>query len=118
MTEWLGNEPYAYIPFEAPPEVQDQLTELERELDGESLRTQLVVSLDAASRIREGEEAELFVDARKMHLFDPAHRREPHRRPLTRPSFHVDPGLARSTRVLCAWLTRVLRVVDPGLARG
>jgi multiple sugar transport system ATP-binding protein len=72
VVEWLGNETYAYIPFEAPPEVEAQLRELERDLDGESLHTQLVVSLDGASRIREGEEAEIWVDAAKMHLFDPA----------------------------------------------
>jgi two-component system osmolarity sensor histidine kinase EnvZ len=42
-------------PFEAPPEVQEQLNQLERDLDGESMRTQLVISLDGASRIREGE---------------------------------------------------------------
>jgi multiple sugar transport system ATP-binding protein len=71
VVEWLGNEAYAYIPFEAPPEVQSQLAELERDLDGESLRTQLVVSLDGASRIKEGDEAEIWVDAAKMHLFDP-----------------------------------------------
>ncbi len=71
VTEWLGNEAYAYIPIDLPPEIQTQLTELERELDMEALRPQLVVSLDAASRIGEGEEAEIFVDARKMHLFDP-----------------------------------------------
>jgi multiple sugar transport system ATP-binding protein len=70
-TEWLGNEAYAYIPFEAPPEVQAQLTQLEHELEGESMRTQLVVSLDGASRIAEGDEAEIWVDARKIHLFDP-----------------------------------------------
>ena len=72
VVEWLGNEAYAYIPFEAPPEVQEQLNQLERDLDGESMRTQLVVSLDGASRIREGEEAEIWVDARKIHLFDPS----------------------------------------------
>jgi len=72
VAEWLGNEQYAYIPFEAPPEVQDQLAQLEKELDGESLRTQLVVSLDAASQVDEGEEMELYVNAEKMHLFDPA----------------------------------------------
>ena len=71
VTEWLGNEAYAYIPIDLPPEIQTQLTDLERELDMEALRPQLVVSLDAASRIGEGEEAEIFVDARKMHLFDP-----------------------------------------------
>ena len=72
VVEWLGNEAYAYIPFEAPPEVEKQLQQLERDLDGESLRTQLVVSLDGASRISEGDEATIWVDARKIHLFDPA----------------------------------------------
>ncbi|MBA3266611.1 MAG: sn-glycerol-3-phosphate ABC transporter ATP-binding protein UgpC [Nocardioidaceae bacterium] len=72
VTEWLGDQQYAYIPFEAPPEVQEQLTQLERDLDGESLRTQLVVSLDSASWIRDGEEIELYINAAKMHLFDPS----------------------------------------------
>src|SRR3954454_15051625 len=71
VTEWLGNEAYAYIPIDLPPDIQTQLSDLERELDMEALRPQLVVSLDAASRIGEGEEAEIFVDARKLHLFDP-----------------------------------------------
>jgi multiple sugar transport system ATP-binding protein len=71
VVEWLGNEAYAYIPFEAPAEVEAQLKQLEQELEGESLRTQLVVSLDSASRIKEGDEAEIFVNASAMHLFDP-----------------------------------------------
>lgn len=72
VVEWLGNETYAYIPFEAPPEVEEQLRQLERDLDGESMHRQLVVSLDGASRISEGEEAEIWVDGSKMHLFDPS----------------------------------------------
>ena len=72
VVEWLGNEAYAYIPYEAPPEVAEQLAQLERDLDSEALRTQLIVSLGSASRVRGGEQAELFVDARKMHLFDPS----------------------------------------------
>src|SRR6478609_5741933 len=72
VVEWLGNETYAYIPFEAPPEVEAQLRQLERDLDGESLHTQLVVSLDGASQITEGEEAEIWVDGSKIHLFDPS----------------------------------------------
>jgi len=72
VVEWLGNEAYAYIPYEAPHEVASQLAELERELDSEALRTQLVVSLDSASLVKDGETADVFVDARKMHLFDPA----------------------------------------------
>ena len=72
VVEWLGNETYAYIPFEAPPEVEEQLRQLERDLDGESLHTQLVVALDGQSRIAEGEEAEIWVDGSRIHLFDPA----------------------------------------------
>jgi multiple sugar transport system ATP-binding protein len=72
VTEWLGSEAFAYIPFEAPPEIQAQLEQLEKDLDGEALRTQLVVSLDSASRISSGDKAEIFVDASKMHLFDPS----------------------------------------------
>ncbi|MGH3500023.1 MAG: ABC transporter ATP-binding protein [Nocardioidaceae bacterium] len=72
VTEWLGSEAFAYIPFQAQPEVQEQLQELEKDLDSEAIRTQLVVSLDSASRIGEGEEAEIFIDASKMHLFDPS----------------------------------------------
>jgi multiple sugar transport system ATP-binding protein len=71
VVEWLGNEAYAYVPFEAPEEVQQQLLQLERDLDGEALRTQLVISLDGSSRIKEGDEAEIFVETDKMHLFDP-----------------------------------------------
>ena len=72
VVEWLGNETYAYLPFEAPPEVEEQLRQLERELDGESMHTELVVSLDGASRIKAGEEAEIWVDGTKIHLFDPS----------------------------------------------
>jgi multiple sugar transport system ATP-binding protein len=71
VTEWLGNEQYAYIPFDASPEVEQQLKELSRELDSDQLRTQMIVAIDAASRIRGGREAEVWVDTRKMHLFDP-----------------------------------------------
>ncbi|WP_370290843.1 ABC transporter ATP-binding protein [Nocardioides sp.] len=72
FVEWLGNETYAYLPFESTPEVAEQLQQLEKDLDGESLRSQLVVSLDGASRIAEGQSAEIWVDAAKVHLFDPA----------------------------------------------
>jgi multiple sugar transport system ATP-binding protein len=71
VVEWLGNQAFAYIPFEAPAEVQAQLLQLERDLDGEALRTQLVISLDGASRVKEGDEAEIWVDSSKIHLFDP-----------------------------------------------
>ncbi len=71
VTEWLGAEQFAYIPFEAPPEITAQLRELARELDSESMRTQLVVSLDTDSQIGRGEPAELWFDPARLHFFDP-----------------------------------------------
>jgi multiple sugar transport system ATP-binding protein len=72
VTEWLGAEQYAYIPFEAPEAVTNQLRNLAQELDSESIRTQLVVSVDTTSHIREGGEAQLWFDPAKVQLFDPA----------------------------------------------
>ncbi|CAN5219199.1 sn-glycerol-3-phosphate ABC transporter ATP-binding protein UgpC [soil metagenome] len=72
VVEWLGNEAYAYVPFEAPEEVQQQLAQLEKDLDGESLRTQLVVGLDGSSTVAAGDEAEIWMNTKKLHLFDPA----------------------------------------------
>src|SRR5688572_19036886 len=72
VVEWLGNEAYAYIPFEVEAELRAELDQLERDLEGEGTRTQLVVSLDGASQIQEGDEAEIWVDAERIHLFDPA----------------------------------------------
>ncbi|SDU53213.1 ABC transporter ATP-binding protein [Jiangella alkaliphila] len=71
VTEWLGNEQYAYVPYEAPEDIRNRLADLERELDSEAMRTQLVVSLDASSRIAEGTPASLWLDLRRVHVFDP-----------------------------------------------
>ena len=71
VLEWLGSEQYAYIPFEAPESVRRPLEELATELDSEQIRTQLVVILDAESRVKQGAEAELWLDPSRMHLFDP-----------------------------------------------
>ncbi|MET0423847.1 MAG: sn-glycerol-3-phosphate ABC transporter ATP-binding protein UgpC [Actinoplanes sp.] len=71
VTEWLGDSQYAYLPFEANPEVSQQLAELAAELDTEALRTQLIISIDAMSRLRENHEGEFWADTRRMHLFDP-----------------------------------------------
>ncbi|WP_040160258.1 ABC transporter ATP-binding protein [Mobilicoccus massiliensis] len=71
QTEWLGNEQYAYIPYQADEAVQHRLDELDRELDGEGMRTQMVVNLDGRSRILEGDEGDLYFDPSLMHVFDP-----------------------------------------------
>ncbi len=69
VTEWLGNEQYAYVPYEAPPG-DGQLTELVRELDAERPRSQLVVAVDPRRRLEHGAELALRVDPRRLHLFD------------------------------------------------
>jgi multiple sugar transport system ATP-binding protein len=71
VTEWLGNEQYAYIPYEAPEDIAHQLADLEHELDSEQLRTQMIVSLDPMSRVRDGERARLWLDPSRVHIFDP-----------------------------------------------
>ena len=72
VTEWLGNELYAYVPYEAPADLAAQLRDLSRELDSDQMRTQAVVALDASSMITPGREAELWIDTAKAHIFDPA----------------------------------------------
>jgi multiple sugar transport system ATP-binding protein len=47
------------------------LAELANELDSEQLRTQLCVELDPLSRVRSGDKATLWLDAERLHLFDP-----------------------------------------------
>ncbi len=71
VTEWLGDQQYAYIPYDAPDSIRTHLRELSKELDSEELRTQAIVSIDASSRIREGRDAEFWLDSRKVHVFDP-----------------------------------------------
>jgi multiple sugar transport system ATP-binding protein len=71
VTEWLGNELYAYVPFEPDEAVAGELEELDRDLDGEGMRTQLVVALDAMSRVRDGDRARLWFDPRRILLFEP-----------------------------------------------
>jgi multiple sugar transport system ATP-binding protein len=71
VTEWLGNEQYAYVPYESPAEIRAQIDALAEELDMEAMRPQLIISLDPASQVAEGAEAEFWVDVSRMHLFDP-----------------------------------------------
>ncbi|TFJ95342.1 voltage-dependent calcium channel gamma-6 subunit [Platysternon megacephalum] len=71
VTEWLGHELYAYIPLDIDDAVKATLEELDRDLDGEGLRTQLVASLDPSSAITRGSKARLWCDPSSIHLFDP-----------------------------------------------
>ena len=70
-TEWLGNEQYVYVPYDNDPRVAEALENLAADMDADDLRTQLVIAVDSSSRLRGGDEAELWVDTRRIHLFDP-----------------------------------------------
>jgi multiple sugar transport system ATP-binding protein len=77
VVEWMGSELFVYLPVpRGDAQHQAGLQELARELDQEDLHSdsdesQIVARLDPASRVREGEEAELWVDTTRLHLFDP-----------------------------------------------
>jgi multiple sugar transport system ATP-binding protein len=72
--EWLGSELYAYLPYQAGNAIGRQLDQLAADLDLEQTsqdESQLVVRLDAASEVMAAGEAEIWLDARRLHLFDP-----------------------------------------------
>ncbi len=72
--EWLGSELFAYLPYTGGDAIGRQLDQLAGDLDMENSsgdESQIVARLDATSRVREGEESEIWLDARKIHLFDP-----------------------------------------------
>jgi multiple sugar transport system ATP-binding protein len=71
VTEWLGNEQYAFVPYEAPADITAQLAQLASELDSEQMRTQICVELDPMSQVRSGDTAKIWLDTGRIHLFDP-----------------------------------------------
>jgi multiple sugar transport system ATP-binding protein len=70
VVEWLGNEQYAYIPFDAHEDLLKGLSDLARELDSEHMRSQVVVALDPATKISDGSQARIWFDPHRMHIFD------------------------------------------------
>jgi multiple sugar transport system ATP-binding protein len=68
--EWLGNAQYAYLSVAGPGASGERLRALPGRLDGDAAQHELVVSLDAESRLKPGERARLRVDARRVLLFD------------------------------------------------
>ena len=71
VIEWLGSEQLAYVPFDAPAQVRRILGELANELDSETMRTQLIVTLNPETPLRKGQHAELWLDPTHVQLFDP-----------------------------------------------
>ena len=75
MIESMGSELYAYFELEGGRVESDQLSELAVDAGVEEVpgsgEGQVVARLDAASKVSEDDEAELWLDAAKLHFFDP-----------------------------------------------
>jgi multiple sugar transport system ATP-binding protein len=73
VVESMGSELYAYFEVEGGGASAQELEELAADAGGEAPggRDQVVARLDAASKVQEGQEAELWFDASKLQLFDP-----------------------------------------------
>jgi multiple sugar transport system ATP-binding protein len=72
--EWLGSELYAYLPYTGGEAIGAQLGQLAGDLDMEQSSgdsSQLVARLDATSQVSEDREAQIWLDAKRIHLFDP-----------------------------------------------
>ena len=76
VLESLGSDVFVYFTREVGQGVNSaELEELARDsgrADSGASNETIVARLDAATRISEGQDAELWVDARAMHIFDPA----------------------------------------------
>jgi multiple sugar transport system ATP-binding protein len=76
LVESMGSEKYAYFRIEAERVQSEELTELAQDVGADEVPSaggdQVVARLDAASGVERGAEAELWVDATKLHLFDPS----------------------------------------------
>jgi multiple sugar transport system ATP-binding protein len=76
VLESMGSDVFVYFTQEREGGVNAvELEELARDsgrADTGASGDTVVARLDAATRIREGEDAELWADVRSMHLFDPA----------------------------------------------
>jgi multiple sugar transport system ATP-binding protein len=75
LVESLGAEEYAYFEVEGMQVQAEELSELAADSGAadvpSSAEEQVVARLDPASEVRRGEEAELWVDAGKLHFFHP-----------------------------------------------
>ncbi|MEA2420160.1 MAG: multiple sugar transport system ATP-binding protein, partial [Thermoleophilaceae bacterium] len=77
LVESLGSELYAHFTVVSDQRIESQeLRELAEDVGGGEVpmageEGRIVARLDPASRVKVGEEAELWVDASRVHLFDP-----------------------------------------------
>jgi multiple sugar transport system ATP-binding protein len=77
VLESMGSELYAHFSVASDQSIESQeLRELAEDAGGGEVpmageEGRIVARLDPQSRVRQGEEAELWVDATRLHLFDP-----------------------------------------------
>jgi multiple sugar transport system ATP-binding protein len=75
LIESMGSEQYAYFKLEGETVEADELRELAEDAGAAEVPSSgedtIVARLDRASQVKRGEEAELWVDATALHLFDP-----------------------------------------------
>ncbi len=75
VLESMGSEYYAYFAVESERVSSRELEELAHDAGAADLPTQegsqIVARLHADSRVRQGQEAELWFDSEHLHLFDP-----------------------------------------------
>jgi multiple sugar transport system ATP-binding protein len=75
VLESMGADVYVYFAQERESELHvDELAELAQDsgrADTGATGEAMVARLDTATRVREGDEAELWADTRSMHVFDP-----------------------------------------------
>ncbi|MFL5893420.1 MAG: ABC transporter ATP-binding protein, partial [Solirubrobacterales bacterium] len=77
LVESLGSEVYAHVDYEQEGGVQaEELAELAADAGAGDLpsseQNELVARLEAASSVKAGDTAKLWIDTSKIHLFDPA----------------------------------------------
>jgi multiple sugar transport system ATP-binding protein len=76
LTEALGSEAMVHFDIDAKPALTDDVRELAKDagaatnLDAGGARSTLVGRFGARSRLREGEQASVALDARALHFFD------------------------------------------------
>jgi len=80
LREALGSEIMVHFDIDAKPAMTEHVRELAEDTDAiavqqlgdEQAKTTMVGRFGARSRVREGDEAEVAVDTRSLHFFDPA----------------------------------------------
>jgi len=76
LTESMGSEIYAYLDYEGESAQSEVLTEIAQDAGTAEVpgagSSQIVARLDPTSRVQQGQPARLWMDQRKIHLFDPS----------------------------------------------